>query len=347
VKAKEFWGRDWITDLDYTPEELETIVDVALDIKRRFALGEPHETLKGKTLFMLFYNSSLRTRTSFEAGMTQLGGHAQFLSADTVYAPSKVGSATGVYSERVSDAARTLAGMGDGIAIRCYGDPVGWEYGRGNALLREFAEWSSIPIINMECDMYHPCQGMADIMTMREKLGDLRGKKFVMSWAYSPSANKPLSVAQSAITVASKFGMDIVLAHPEGFDVDPHVVSSVQQNVASFGGSFSISHNMAEAFADADVVYPKCWNSLSLMPPVVEKMQLDEMRALIAPHKDWICDQKMMSRAKPNALYMHCMPAQRGLEVTDEVMDGKNSVVFDQAHNRMHVQKAIMALLMA
>lgn len=347
MKTRIFRDRDWLTPLDYSREELETILDVAFDLKRRLALGEPHELLRGKTLFMLFYNSSLRTRSSFEAGMTQLGGHAQFLSPSTVYAPSIKGSATGVYSEKIADVARTLTRMGNGIAIRCYGDPVNWVYGQGNALLREFAEWADIPVINMECDMYHPCQGMADIMTMKEKLGDLRGKKFVMSWAYSPSANKPLSVAQSAILVGSKFSLDIVLAYPEGFDLDAHVIQAVKANVARHGGSFAISHDMAAAFADADVVYPKCWNSLHYMPPESEEMKVEAMRELIDKHSDWICDEEILSKAKPEAIYMHCLPCQRGFEVTDEVIDGPNSVVFDQAENRLHVQKAIMALLMS
>jgi N-acetylornithine carbamoyltransferase len=182
---------------------------------------------------------------------------------------------------------------------------------------------------------------------MREKLGELRGRKFVMSWAYSPSANKPVSVAQSAITMASKFGLDIVLAHPEGFELDSNVIEKVDQNVEQYGGSFQVSHDMSEAFADADIVYPKCWNALQYMPPETEVMDVQEMRGLIERHKDWICDQDKMRLARPDALYMHCMPAQRGFEVTDEVMDGPNSVVFDQAHNRMHAQKAILALLMA
>ena len=347
MKTESFRGRDWITDLEYTKEELETILDVAWDLKRKRATGEPHELLKGKTLFMIFYNQSLRTRNSFEAGMHQLGGHAHDLNPKQIYTPALPGREIAYSTERVSDVARVLSRMGEGIAIRCYGEPVDWIYGEANRMIREFAYWADIPVINMEDDMYHPCQAMADIMTIIEKKGrDLRGKKFVMSWAYSPSVEKPLAVPQSAITVASKFGLNITLAHPEGLELDPNVIDAVKENVKKYGGSFEIVNDMKEAFKDADIVYPKSWTSKHFIPPEVDKPMLDKTKELFEKNKHWKTTKEMMKLAKEDAIYMHCLPADRGFEVDDDVIDGPQSVVFDEAENRLHVQKAIMVLLM-
>lgn len=347
MKTESFRGRDWITDLEFTKEELETILEVAWDLKKKRATGEPHELLKGKTLFMIFYNQSLRTRNSFEAGMHQLGGHAHDLNPKQIYTPALPGREVAYSTERVSDVARVLSRMGEGIAIRCYGEPVDWIYGEANRMIREFAYWADIPVINMEDDMYHPCQAMADIMTIIEKKGrDLRGKKFVMSWAYSPSVEKPLAVPQSAITVASKFGLNITLAHPEGLELDPNIIEAVKENVKKHGGSFEIVNDMKEAFKDADIVYPKSWTSKHFIPPEVDKPMLEKTQELFDKNKHWKTTKEMMKLAKEDAIYMHCLPADRGFEVDDDVIDGPQSVVFDEAENRLHVQKAIMALLM-
>lgn len=347
MKTEVFKGRDFITDLEYTKEELETILDLAFELKRKRATGEPHKLLDGKTLFMIFYNQSLRTRNSFEAGIFQLGGHAHDLNPKQIYTPALPGHEVAYSTERVSDVARVLSRMGEAIAIRCYGEPVGWEYGAADLMIREFAKWADIPVINMEDDMYHPCQGMADIMTMIEKKGpDLRGKKFVMSWAYSPSVEKPLAVPQSAISVASKFGLNITLAHPEGLELDDAVLDQVRDNVKKYGGSFEIVNDMKEAFKDADIVYPKAWTSKHFIPPIAPTPMLEKTQELFDSNKHWIANKEMMSYAKPDAIYMHCLPADRNYEVTDDVIDGPQSVVFDEAENRLHVQKAIMALLM-
>lgn len=347
MKTESFRGRDWITDLEFTKEELETILEVAWDLKRKRAIGEPHELLKGKTLFMIFYNQSLRTRNSFEAGMHQLGGHAHDLNPKQIYTPALPGREVAYSTERVSDVARVLSRMGEGIAIRCYGEPVDWIYGEANRMIREFAYWADIPVINMEDDMYHPCQAMADIMTIIEKKGrDLRGKKFVMSWAYSPSVEKPLAVPQSAITVASKFGLNITLAHPVGLELDDKIIDAVKENVKKYGGSFEIVNDMKEAFKDADIVYPKAWTSKHFIPPEVDKPMLGKTQELFDKNKDWKTTKEMMKLAKEDAIYMHCLPADRGFEVDDEVIDGPQSVVFDEAENRLHAQKAIMTLLM-
>jgi len=352
MKTESFRGKDFITLLDWTREEIETILDVALELKRRFALGEPHDhILRGKTLFMIFYNMSLRTRNSFEAGMTQLGGHAHFLEPGKIYTPALPGKEVAYTTERVSDVARVLSRMGHAISIRCYGDPVDWVYGAANEMIRNFAYWADIPVLNMECDKYHPFQALADILTVKEKFGGFSGVKFVMSWAYSPSIHKPRAVPQSAIIAATMMGMDVVLAHPKGFELDPEVLKACEENTRRYGGSFEVVNDMREAFRGAHVVYPKSWTAVPMFKPPVGEDSPEKTKELFEANKDWICDVEKMKLAHPEAIYMHCLPCDRGFEVTDEVIDktegpGWRSVVFDEAENRLHVQKAVMALTM-
>jgi len=337
-------GRDFLTWLDFTRDEIDAMLDTAHDLKRKKIRREPHRVLDGETLHMLFYNTSLRTRNSFEAGMTQLGGHAHFLQPGAVYTPALKGEEVAYSTERISDVARVLAEMEDAIAIRIYGKPTGWEYGKGHRIIREFAEWSRVPVINMEDDKYHPCQALADVMTMQEKLGhNLQGKKFVMSWAYSGSVAKPLAVPQSAIISAAMMGMDVTLAHPEGLDLDPEVLQATKNLAKKHGGAFEISHDMDASFQDADVVYPKAWT----VQPTDGSGIMDEAKAkaVFEANKDWICTQEKMARTN-DAIYMHCLPADRDMEVTDEVIDGPNSVIIEEAGNRLHGQKGMMALIM-
>jgi len=352
MQSRTFRGRDFLRLLDFTKEEIETILDVAFDLKRKFALGESHRLLQDKTLFMIFFNQSLRTRNSFEAGMTQLGGHAHYLDPLKIYTPARAGEEKAYSTERISDIARTLSRMGHGISMRMYGDPAGWIYGKARAIMKEFAEYSDIPFINMECDKYHPCQGMADIMTVKEKFGTFKGVKFVMSWAYSESTHKPLAVPQSAVIAATMVGCDVIQAQPEGFELDPEVIKACEINARRAGGSFKVMHNMEEAFKGAHVIYPKCWGALDYFAKTNEKGEItkpvdhDSMKVLFDKNRHWICDREKLELIDPEGVYMHCLPADRGQEVTDEVIDGPRSVVFDEAENRLHVQKAVMSLVM-
>ncbi|GFP21468.1 ornithine carbamoyltransferase [Candidatus Hakubella thermalkaliphila] len=347
MRTESFRGRDFITLLEYSREEVETILDLALDLKRRFAAGEPHDhLLRAKTLFMIFYNQSLRTRNSFEAGMTQLGGHAHYLDPEKIYTPALPGREVAYTTERVSDVARVLSRMGHAIAIRCYGDPVDWIYGGANEIIRNFAYWADIPVLNMEDDKYHPFQALADILTVQEKFGTFKRVKFVMSWAYSPSVHKPRAVPQSAIIAATLMGMDVVLAHPKGMELDEEVLGACQKNAQSYGGSFQIVNEFEEALKGAQVVYPKSWTAVPLFKPPVGEDNPDKAKEIFEANKDWICDKERLALADEGAIYLHCLPADRGFEVTDEVIDGPQSVVFDEAENRLHVQKAVMALTM-
>ncbi|MGC9530494.1 MAG: N-acetylornithine carbamoyltransferase [Candidatus Bipolaricaulaceae bacterium] len=337
-------GRDFITWREFTRDEIEAMLDTAHDLKRKHIRREPHKLLDGMTLHMLFYNTSLRTRNSFEAGMTQLGGHAHFLQPGAVYTPALKGEEQAYSTERISDVAQVLAEMGDAIAIRIYGKPTGWLYGKGDLIVREFAKWSRVPVINMEDDMYHPCQALADVMTMQEKLGhNLQGKKFVISWAYSGSVEKPLAVPQSAVISAAMMGMDVTLAHPKGLDLDPEILRESHTLAKRNGGAFRIVHDMDEAFKGAHVVYPKSWT----VQPTDGKTPMDPQRAkeVFEANKDWICTEERMGLTD-DAIYMHCLPADRDMEVTEGVIDGPSSVIIEEAANRLHAQKGMLALIM-
>jgi N-acetylornithine carbamoyltransferase len=339
--------------LDWSREEIEQILDLALDLKRDRAMGRLHDDiLRAKTLFMIFYNQSLRTRNSFEAGMTQLGGHAHFLDPSKIYTPALEGKEVAYSTERVSDVARVLSRMGEAIAIRCYGDPVDWEYGGANALLHEFARWSDAPILNMEDDKYHPFQALADVLTVKEKFGTFKGIKFVMSWAYSPSVHKPRAVPQSAIIGASLVGCDTVLAHPPGMELDPEVIAACQANAEMNGSSFEITHDFMGAAEGAHVLYPKAWAATPIFKPPVGEDDFDKTQEIFDRYKDWKATREYMELGDKNAIYMHCLPADRAWEVSNEVMDntdpksGWRSAIYDEAENRLHVQKAVMALTM-
>lgn len=343
--SKSLKGRDFITTQEWSREELDKILGFSMELKEKQKKGIPHKILEGKTLYMLFYNPSLRTRNSFETGIFQLGGQGIYLSPTAVYRPALVGDEVPYVTERISDVARVLSRYGDAIAIRIYGEPVNWIYGKGNEIVREFAKWADIPVINMECDMFHPCQAMADVFTIKEKLGTLEGKKVVVSWTYSGGI-KPVSVPQSCILVFTRFGAEVILAHPKGLELDPKIISWARNNADESGGSFEITYNMDEAFEGADVVYPKSWGSLAFMPPKVSKVNKKGMLELFNMHRDWIATAERLDLCAKDVIYMHCLPADRGMEVTDEVIDGPHSAVFEEAENRLHVQKAIMALLM-
>jgi len=324
---KALVGKDYIETIDWTVEELEEVLAVSLELKAERKAGKSHLLLPQKTLYMLFLDKSTRTRNAFETGMTQLGGHAIFLDADKTQVS---------HGESPKDMGIILGRYGEGIAIRHDLAPY-----VGNEWMREIARWADIPLINLQCDVDHPTQTIADLMTLREHRGDnLRGMKVAMTWAYAPSYARPLSVPQGIATLLPRFGMDVVIAHPPGFELMPEVIEKAQAAAAEAGSTITFMDDMDEAFSGADVVYPKSWGRLDAFS--------DESKALAesGAFADWICDARRMSLAAPDALYMHCLPADRGREVTDEVIDGPQSVVFDEAENRMHTGKALMALTM-
>ncbi len=319
LKTAHFKGRDWITTQEWTNAELDVMLDVAADLKCKFKRRVPHRYLPDQTMFLMFFDKSTRTRNSFEAGMTQLGGHAHFLTADVMQVS---------HGESAKDTGVILSSYGHGIAIRHDLIP-----GEGNAYMREVARWAEVPVINMQCDVDHPCQTLADLMTIREQRGrDLRGLKVAVTWAYAPSYAKPLSVPQGLIMLLPRFGIDVVLAHPPEYGLMPETMH----------GNIRIVDSMDEAFRDADVVIPKSWGCLDTMGS-----NPAESLRIAKQYTHWICNADRMKLANPDALYMHPLPADRGNEVTDEVIDGPNSIVYAEAENRLHTAKAIMSLTMA
>jgi ornithine carbamoyltransferase len=320
-------GKDYISTQDWTTAELEKILEVAATLKRMKREGIPHRYAQDKTIFLLFFDKSTRTRNSFEAGATQLGGHAHYVDVET----SQI-----AHGEAPKDVGIILARYGHAIAIRHDLVP-----GEGNRYMREVAHWADVPVINMQCDIDHPCQTIADLMTVRERFGEnLRGLKIAVSWAYTKSYAKPLSVPQGLALLMPRFGLDVILAYPPEYKLMPDILEAARENARKSGAKLEITHSMDEAFASADIVYPKSWGVLELFGKRDEALKLNEK------YRDWICDQRRMRLTKPESIYMHCLPADRGGEVTDEVIDGPQSVVYDEAENRLHTAKAIMTLTM-
>ncbi len=319
-------GRDLITTQEWTKDEIETLLDVAWDLKRKRALGEPHALLRDKVLAMLFFFTSTRTRASFEAGMAQLGGHAQFIDSETTQIS---------HGDTAKEIGEILGRYTDGIAIR----QCDWNF--GNQYIREVAEASRVPVLNMQCDVYHPFQILADLMTIMENFGrDLRGKTINVSWAYAASYQKPISVPQSLVLLMTRFGMNVRLTHPEEYKLMPDIVEQAKENTRHSGGSFEVLHDFDAGFQDADILYPKSWGCWLTTEDNEESAKIGKK------YTDWITDSRRMGMASENAIYMHCLPADRNIEVTDDVIDGRQSVVYDEAENRLHVQKAAMALTM-
>jgi ornithine carbamoyltransferase len=320
-------GRDWLMTQDWSDDEIELALNTAARLKTEFRNGIHTLHLPHKTIFLIFFDKSTRTRNSFEAGMTQLGGHAHFIDSET----SQI-----AHGESPKDMGIILSGYGHGIAIRHDVVP-----GMGQTYMREVAKWASVPVINMQCDVDHPCQTLADLMTIREEFGtDLSGLKIAVSWAYAPSYVKPMSVPQGLIMLMTRFGMDVTLAHPPEYTLMDEPLRLARENAARCGGRFEVVDNMEDAFEGADIVYPKSWGVESLFGQPEEAMRVAQQ------YRGWICDESMMARAGNRAIYLHCLPADRGSEVTDAVIDGPHSRVYPEAENRLHTAKALMALTM-
>ena len=321
-----FRGKDMITTQEWTKDEIDTVMDLALDLKRARAVGRDHAYLRDKALAMLFFFTSTRTRGSFEAGMAQLGGHAAFIDSETTQIS---------HGDTAKEIGEIFGRYFDGIAIR----QCDWNF--GSQYIRDVAAASRVPVLNMQCDVYHPFQILADLLTIIEKKGDPRGKTIAVSYAYASSYQKPLSVPQSLILLMTRYGMNVRLVHPPEFKLMPDIVQQAADNARGAGGSFEVMDDMDAGFKDADVLYPKSWGCWVTTEDQAESVEIGKK------YSHWITDERRMALAKRDAIYMHCLPADRNIEVTDGVIDGPQSVVYDEAENRLHVQKAVMALTMS
>ncbi|XEC95394.1 ornithine carbamoyltransferase [Paenibacillus tarimensis] len=304
-------GRDFLALVDFSPEEVRYLIDLAIDLKKKQKAGETYHPLKGKTLGMIFEKSSTRTRVSFEVGMYQLGGHALFLSRNDL----QLGR-----GETVRDTAQTMSRYLDGIMIRTFAHRTVIELARG----------ATIPVINGLTDQSHPCQALADYQTILEHKGRLEGLKM----AYIGDGN---NMAHSLLMGAAKLGMDISVATPKGYEPDADVVKLTKENAAETGSNIHVCYDPKEAIDGADVVYTDVWASMGF-----ETEQTEREIAFA----DYQVNDELVQYAKRDYLFMHCLPAHRGEEVSESVIDGANSIIFDQAENRLHAQKAIMAAIM-
>lgn len=308
---KSLAGRDFLCMSDYTQEEIQEIIDLALHLKKEQKMGVSHPILQGKTLAMIFRKSSTRTRVSFEVGMYQLGGYPLFLSSNDI----QLGR-----GESVADTAQVLSRMVDGIMIRTF----------AQAEVEELAANAGVPVINGLTDLLHPCQVLADLMTIQEHKGKLAGLKL----AYVGDGN---NMAHSLLIGGAKMGMTVAVASPGGYLPQPEIVAKARAFAAENGGEVLITTNPAEAVAAADVVYTDVWASMG------QEAEADERARIFQPYQ---VNEDLVGLARPDYLFLHCLPAHRGEEVSAGVIDGPNSVVFDEAENRLHAQKALLALLL-
>lgn len=308
--AIDMKGKDLISIHDLSREEVNQILDTAHILKMKQKLGEIYHPLKGKTLGMIFQKSSTRTRVSFEVGMWQLGGYALFLSANDLQLNR---------GETIADTARNLSRYLDGIMIRTY----------SHQDVVDLADYSSVPVINGLTDLLHPCQVLADLFSIREKKEKLEGLKLV----YIGDGN---NMAHSLMFGGAKMGMHVVICSPSGFEPDPEITRLSRIDAAQTGASITIQDDPAEAVQTADIIYTDVWTSMGME---------EEYEQRLESFSRFQVNSALLEKAKDDLLVMHCLPAHRGEEITDDVVDGPRSIVFDQAENRLHVQKAIMALI--
>jgi N-acetylornithine carbamoyltransferase len=318
-------GRDLITLQEWTKDEVDTALEVAFQLKKERAMGVPHAILRDKALAMLFFFSSTRTRASFETGIAQLGGHGAFIESATTQIS---------HGDTAKEIGEIYGRYFDGIAIRqC-------DWGVGNGYIRDVAAASRVPVLNMQCDLFHPFQIGADMMTILEKKGNPKGLTINVSYAYASSYQKPISVPISLILLMTRFGMNVRLTRPKEFYLPNEFTEQAKENARKSGGHFEELDDFDAGMQDADVVYAKSWGCLMTTSDLQESARISKQ------YTNWITDEKRMGMAKEDAIYMHCLPADRNIEVTDGVVDGPNSVVYDEAENRLHFQKAVMALTM-
>ncbi len=328
--------RDFLAVEDWSRADVESLLSLAARVKR----GEIDGGLERKVLAMVFLDPSLRTRTSFETGMFLHGGHAVVLE------PGKgswaLETEDGVVMDRdtvehVTEAARVLGRYADALAVRAFPRGSDWATARQDAILAQFARHCEKPVINLESSRRHPCQELADAFTLREQLGETRGKRFVLTWAWHPKA-LPSAVPVSAALAAARMGMDVTIAAPPGCDLDPEDVGCIEALASEAGGgSVTVDHDQAAAIEGADAVYAKSWGPVSLYG------QPEAQRAWFDQHRTWrLTDGLMRSTRGGRGIAMHCLPVRRNVEIDDAVLDGPQSVVVDEAENRLHVQRALL-----
>jgi N-acetylornithine carbamoyltransferase len=330
--------RNFLTTSDYSRDELEQLIETA----HRFKIEVQPKSLTGKSIALVFFNPSLRTRASMQVGIYELGGNPVVLepggSSWTLEHRDGI-VMDGDKTEHVAEFVRVLARYCAAIGVRTFAPLKNWEEERTDPVLNAFVKYAEVPIINLESAMHHPCQALADMMTIREKLGDGR-KRVVLTWAWHPKP-LPMAVPNSFALAAAQMGHEVVIAQPRGYELDDELMTTINERAAAAGGSVETTNDDGAAFAGAEVVYAKSWGAKQFYGKPEREIEERAQYRL-----NWIVDEAKMARSK-GAIFMHCLPVRRNVIVTDGVIDSPASVVIDEAENRLHVQKAILKKVMS
>lgn len=326
--------KHFLSTLDWSREDLEALIEVAREHKEDRGGDTP---LEGESIALVFFNPSLRTRASMQVGIHEMGGHAVVLepggSSWTLEHRDGV-AMDGDKTEHVAEFVRVLGRYCTAIGVRTFATLKDWQEERSDPVVNAFAKYSPVPIINLESAMHHPCQSMADMMTIQEKL-DTGKKRVVLTWAWHPKP-LPMAVPNSFALAATQMGHELVIAHPRGYELDDELMQSAVRSATAAGGSVYVTNDIDEAFDDAEVIYAKSWGSKNFYgspeADIAERAQYRDR---------WIVDEQKMARTN-DAIFMHCLPVRRNVIVTDGVIDSPASVVIDEAENRLHMQKAIL-----
>jgi N-acetylornithine carbamoyltransferase len=330
-------NKNFLKTSDFSREELEQMLEAAFRFKR----GEDSaKSLAGKSVALVFFNPSLRTRASLQIGVYELGGNPVILepgSTSWTLEHRENVVMDGDKTEHLAEFVRVLERYVAAIGVRTFANLKDWEAERLEPVLSAFERYASKPLVNLESAMHHPCQALADMMTIRERLGNQK-KKVLLTWAWHPKP-LPMAVPNSFALAAAQFGHDLTIAHPAGFELDDELVGEIEAQAKENGGSLEITNDVNSSFEDVEVVYAKSWGSRNFYGAAEKDIVY---RSQFRP--DWIVDEAKMRRTN-NAIFMHCLPVRRNVIVTDAVIDGANSVVVDEAENRLHAQKAVLAKL--
>jgi N-acetylornithine carbamoyltransferase len=328
---------NFLSTSSFSRQQLESLVDHAIRLKTGTDSKKP---LAGKSVALVFFNPSLRTRASMQVGIYELGGYSVILEPGSTSWTLEHRDGVimdGDKTEHLKEFVRVLERYVSGIGVRTFAELKDWKTERTDPILNAFAKYASVPVINLESAMHHPCQAMADMMTIREKFGKEK-RKILMTWAWHPKP-LPMAVPNSFALAAAQFGHDLRIAHPTSYELDPGLQKRIETFAKKNGGSVEFVSNVNEAFDGVDVVYAKSWGSKKFYGAIETEMAFRaDMR------HNWIVDAEKMNKTN-EAIFMHCLPVRRNVIVTDDVIDSPHSVVIDEAENRLHVQKAIMTEL--
>lgn len=332
-------GKDLVTSQDWSIEEISATIQLAEKFKQiRKKVKSLPKILESKIFFMLFWAPSTRTRSAFEAATELLGGHGAFIDAATTRITK---------DEALKDLVQMYDIYGDGLGVRILDETIDFVYGQGRRLIEDIARIAKIPVINMGCCTYHPTQALGDIITLKRKLGKLQGRKYAITWAYSSKLRGRCSIQEEAL-IATRFGMDVVLAHPPGFDIDPKICLEAEDNAKHSGGSFTVSHEFEDALRGAHVAFPRSWITSKMCEIGATAFGREQELSIHERYKNWRLEQRHVDDLlAKKAILTHVLPVHREEEATDEVIDGPKSVVYEQAEDNFYAKMAVLSLVLS